>query len=55
MQSALLATTGKRDEALKQALAIPSQVFLSEGGIGNSLSNTIWFIATRKPVDMTTK
>ena len=50
LQTGLLATTGKREEALKQALAIPSDVFDSLGGVGNSMSNTIWYISTRKPI-----
>ena len=50
LQAGLMATVGQSSEALKQALEIPSKVFATEGGVGNSLSNTIWFIATRKPV-----
>jgi endo-1,3(4)-beta-glucanase len=49
LQAGLLATTGDRQEALKQALAVPSKVYESQGGLGNSLSNLIWYIATRKP------
>ena len=48
LQAGLLATTGNQDEALEQAKAVPSEVFTTEGGIGNSMSNTIWYIATRK-------
>jgi len=51
LQAGLLATTGDRKTALKQALAIPTEVFASQGGGGNSLSNTIWYIATRKQID----
>lgn len=48
IQSGLCATTGRRDEALTQALAVPEIVFSSDGGVGQSMSNTIWYIATRK-------
>lgn len=48
LQAGLLATAGDRKAALKQALVIPDKVFQSQGGLGNSLSNTIWYIATRK-------
>ena len=51
LQAGLLATTGKRKEALEQALEIPAKVYATDGGIGNSPSNTIWYIATRKPVN----
>ena len=47
LQAGLLATAGNREEALKQALAVPKKVFETDGGIGNSLSNTIWYIGTR--------
>ena len=50
LQAGLLATSGERQLALKQALEIPSFVFNSEGGVGNSLSNTLWYIATRRPI-----
>lgn len=52
LQAGLLATTGDRISALEQALAVPSKVFDSQGGLGNSLSNTIWYISTRKPVNV---
>ena len=48
MQAGLHATAGDKKEALEQALAVPEKVFYSQGGVGNSLSNTIWYIATRK-------
>lgn len=54
IQSGLCATTGSRDDALKQALAIPEEVFRSDGGVGQSMSNTIWYIATRKDFAMET-
>ena len=50
LQAGLLATSGDKKAALKQALAVPSFVFETQGGMGNSLSNTIWYVATRKDV-----
>ena len=47
-EPALLAEIGKIDDALKMALEIPPDVFISEGACGNSLANTLWFISTRK-------
>ncbi|OEU20302.1 hypothetical protein FRACYDRAFT_182255 [Fragilariopsis cylindrus CCMP1102] len=41
-------TTDTHSAALKQALSIPKEVFATDGGVGNSMSNTIWYIATRK-------
>jgi endo-1,3(4)-beta-glucanase len=52
IQCGLLATAGNRKEALEQALLIPSKVFASDGGVGNSLTNTIWYISTRKPFNI---
>ncbi|CAB9505244.1 Endo-1,3(4)-beta-glucanase [Seminavis robusta] len=49
LQAGLCAEAGDHEDALEQALAIPTKVFISQGGDGNSLTNTIWFIATRKP------
>ena len=49
LQAGLLATTGDRDSAMKQALMVPDTVFDSQGGLGNSRSNLIWYISTRKP------
>ena len=46
--AALLAETGRVDDALEMASLIPKSVFKSQGGDGNSLTNTLWFIATRK-------
>ena len=50
LQAGLLATTGSHEEAIDQALDVPKKVFATDGGVGNSLSNTLWFIATRKSV-----
>jgi Glycosyl hydrolase family 81 C-terminal domain/Glycosyl hydrolase family 81 N-terminal domain len=51
LQAGLCAEAGDHEEALEQTLAIAPKVFSSEGGEGNSLSNMIWFISTRKPSD----
>jgi len=51
LQAGLLATAGDRKSALDQALAVPTKVFASLGGVGNSLTNTIWYISTRKEFD----
>lgn len=45
--SGLRATIGERKEALEDALSIPEDVFSSDGACGHSLSNTLWYIATR--------
>ena len=47
LQACLYAETGNVDEALQQLKSIPDHVFDSQGGIGNSITNTIWFISTR--------
>jgi len=54
IQAGLCATAGMREDALEQALAIPKEVFKSDGGVGQSMSNTIWYIATRKDVAVET-
>ena len=51
LQAGLLATSGDTKGALKEALAVPAFVFETQGGMGNSLTNTIWYVATRKPVE----
>jgi endoglucanase Acf2 len=48
IQAGLRATAGNREDALEQALSVPEKVFASLGGVGNSLTNTIWYISTRK-------
>uniref|UniRef100_A0A7S4AT85 glucan endo-1,3-beta-D-glucosidase n=1 Tax=Pseudo-nitzschia australis TaxID=44445 RepID=A0A7S4AT85_9STRA len=50
LQAGLLATAGNRSDAVKQAEAVPKEVFATDGGVGNSMTNTIWYIATRKEV-----
>lgn len=48
LQAGLCAETGKVEDAMDQALAISPHIFESLGGSGNSLSNMVWFISTRK-------
>ena len=47
-EGALLAEIGEIDDAIEFALEIPPEVFISQGACGNSLTNTLWFISTRK-------
>jgi len=54
LQAGLAAETGRSQEAMEQLLSIDAKVFDSLGGVGNSLSNTIWFISTRKASNVTT-
>ncbi|KAL3792976.1 hypothetical protein HJC23_010989 [Cyclotella cryptica] len=44
---AVLATLGHKELALEKVLAMPEGVFLSAGGSGHSLSNTLWYISSR--------
>lgn len=44
---AVLAELGHTDMAMEKALALPDDVFTSAGGSGHSLSNTLWYIASR--------
>lgn len=48
IQSGLLAETGEIDKALDMASEIDENIYLSDGACGNSLTNTLWFISTRK-------
>ena len=48
VQAGLLAETGQIEEALDLAANIPD-IWNSDGACGNSRTNTIWFISTRKP------
>jgi len=50
IQAGLCATAGNREDALEQAMAVPTKVYATDGGVGNSLTNTIWYVSTRKPV-----
>ncbi len=47
---ALLATLGHKEKALGHAKDLTQAVFMSPGGNGHSMSNTIWYIATRPDV-----
>lgn len=48
---ALLATLGLKEKALGHAKNLTDSVFETAGGNGHSMSNTIWYIATRPSVD----
>lgn len=50
LQLGALATVGHGRLALSRARLLPSIVFESAGGNGHSMSNTLWYIATRAPV-----
>ena len=47
MVYAVLATLGHPEAAMEKALAIPESAFYSAGGSGHSLTNTLWYIASR--------
>lgn len=51
IQLALLATVGHQKQGADIAIALPADVFESAGGNGHSLTNTIWYYATRPIVD----
>lgn len=51
LQLASLATIGYMKQAAEDAEALPPSVFASAGGNGHSLTNTLWYIATRSIVD----
>lgn len=51
LQLASLATIGHPEKAAKHAQRLSSSVFASAGGNGHSLTNTLWYIATRPIVD----
>jgi endo-1,3(4)-beta-glucanase len=48
---ALLATLGHKEKAMGHAQDLGASTFESAGGSGHSLSNTLWYIATRPPTD----
>jgi hypothetical protein len=50
LQQTMLATVGHPKLALERVLAMPSGNFGGAAGDGHSLSNTIWYIATRPAV-----
>lgn len=45
-----LAAVGHPKVAVKKALELPKHAFTSAGGDGHSLTNTLWYIATRPPI-----
>lgn len=45
-----MATTGRWKEAWKATMALSPAVFDSAGANGHSLTNTLWYIATRPDV-----
>lgn len=47
LQYAILATVGHPDIAIEYSEKLPKEVFQSAGGNGHSLTNTIWYYATR--------
>ena len=47
LQHAVLAELGHPDKAIEYAEALPKEAYLSAGGNGHSLTNTIWYYATR--------
>ncbi len=47
LQNAILATSGHIDLAIRYAENLPKEVFETAGGNGHSLTNTIWYYATR--------
>jgi hypothetical protein len=51
LQLGALATVGHPQLAAKDAQKLGHKVFTSAGGNGHSLSNTLWFLATRPKVD----
>ena len=51
LQLAILASVGHYEKALARAQALSPEVFESAGGNGHSLSNTIWYIATRIDIE----
>jgi hypothetical protein len=51
LQLAVLASVGHVGLAIERARNLPSEVFLAAGGNGHSLTNTIWYISTRKEVE----
>lgn len=48
---AVVATGGHAHEAFSEALKLPESVFDTPGGNGHSLSNTLWFLTTRRLIE----
>jgi endo-1,3(4)-beta-glucanase len=51
LKDALRATAGDKKGALESTLKISDEAFVSAGGNGHSLSNSIWYISTRPDVE----
>jgi len=51
LQHAILATVGHPDLAIQYAQKLPKEVFETAGGNGHSLTNTIWYYATRPKIE----
>lgn len=51
LQLAMLARVGHQQLAAKLSQELPAEVFGSAGGNGHSLTNTLWFFATRETVE----
>jgi hypothetical protein len=51
LQLGMLATVGHQDLAVQGALDLRDDVFEDPGGNGHSLSNTLWYIASRPKID----
>jgi len=51
LQYALLATVGHVDLAMNYTQELPDDVFESAGGDGHSLTNSLWYMATRPEVE----
>lgn len=51
LQLATLASVGHMSLAMEKAQQIPANVFDSAGGNGHSLTNTLWYMATRPKVE----
>jgi endo-1,3(4)-beta-glucanase len=55
LQLATLATVGHADLAVEKAKELPDKVFESAGGNGHSMTNTLWYYATRpkaEPIEL---
>lgn len=51
LQFAMLATVGYPELAFNKTLRLDPEVFKSAGGNGHSLTNSLWYISTRKVVE----
>lgn len=48
---ACMSAVGRWESAWRGAERLSPEAFLDAGGNGHSLSNTLWYIATRPPVE----